>query len=79
MAFVFTAFRPKFSLPPAAKLTPVPNYPFAVDFNPNGHNTSEKGPFLRGWETWVDRNVSRYIRPEQDTVLTGAKFEMQLQ
>ncbi len=31
----------------------------------------EDSPLVPGWEPWVDRDVARYIRPGEDTVLSG--------
>ena len=55
-------------------LLPVPGYPpnkTAATLGDGPSSYPEDSPLVPGWEPWVDRDVARYIRPGEDTVLSG--------
>ena len=52
----------------------MPGYPpnkTAASLGDGPSSYPEDSPLVPGWEPWVDRDVARYIRPGEDTVLSG--------
>ena len=50
------------------RLRSVPDYPWRSQYMSQEEYV---GPIVRGFEPWADRDTRKFIRPDEDTVLTG--------